>query len=413
MPIHGLPLNFDPIKPAHFNIEHVIRPNILALHPYRCARDDYQEASSSTRTRTRSGTPFPPRALPPSPKSCRIRSLEPAPLPRPLAPCNQGPHRCAAWPPWRRPRLPRVGSDEVMICSCAYASRRAREDLDDAADVRDVRGVRAGERCGVVKVPLRLTNENGEGGEKGRFSVDVDKIKKTVAADPSIKLIFLCSPGNPTGTSIALSAVRELLEYEPFKGIVVVDEAYVDFAGDGTSAVSLVSEYANVCVLQTLSKSFGLAAIRLGIAIAQPPLMQVLFNTKAPYNISTPAAHLALAALSDSALAAMREKVARLIASREKLLDALAGLADVGLGPAIGGNDANFVMVRVLSKDGSAQADNVRSEAVYKTMAEEHGVVVRFRGKEAGCEGCLRVTVGTEEENAMLVKKLREVLTLL
>lgn len=87
-------------------------------------------------------------------------------------------------------------------------------------------------------------------------------MKKAVDADPTIKLIFLCSPGNPTGTLIPLSTVRSLLEYQNFKGIVVVDEAYIDFAGSNASAVSLVTEYANLCVMQTLSKSFGLAAIR-------------------------------------------------------------------------------------------------------------------------------------------------------
>ena len=87
-------------------------------------------------------------------------------------------------------------------------------------------------------------------------------MKKAVDADPSIKLIFLCSPGNPTGTLIPVKVVRELLEYENFKGIVVVDEAYVDFAGEGASAATLATEYGNVCVMQTLSKSFGLAAIR-------------------------------------------------------------------------------------------------------------------------------------------------------
>lgn len=83
-----------------------------------------------------------------------------------------------------------------------------------------------------------------------------------VSKDPTIKLIFLCSPGNPTGTTITLDAIRSLLDYAPFKGIVVADEAYIDFAGKDASAVSLIHEYANLCVMQTLSKSFGLAAIR-------------------------------------------------------------------------------------------------------------------------------------------------------
>jgi histidinol-phosphate aminotransferase len=90
-------------------------------------------------------------------------------------------------------------------------------------------------------------------------------VKNAIDADPAIKLIFLCSPGNPTGTLISLESIKALLDYEKFNGIVVVDEAYIDFAHENTSAVSLVEEYANVCVMQTVSKSFGLAAIRYSI----------------------------------------------------------------------------------------------------------------------------------------------------
>lgn len=236
----------------------------------------------------------------------------------------------------------------------------------------------------------------------------------------------MCSPGNPTGTLIPLSSIREILDYPGFKGIVIVDEAYIDFAGAGASAVSLVKEYTNLCVMQTVSKSFGLAAIRyvflqicawnethlldrLGIAIAQPPLIQILSNTKAPYNISTPTAHLALSALSPSAVDAMQSKINVLIASRTKLLQSFSALADLGLGPSVGGNDANFIVVPVLTKDGT-KPDNVRSQKVYKSLAEENGVVVRFRGNEPGCEGCLRITVGSEEENEIVVRKLTEVL---
>src|SRR5712672_66362 len=181
------------------------------------------------------------------------------------------------------------------------------------------------------------------------------QVKKAIDADPSIKLVFLCSPGNPTGTLISLASIRAILDYELFKGIVVVDEAYIDFSEPGNSAVSLVAEYANLCVMQTLSKSFGLAAIRcvstfpsprmdvshhalsrrLGIAIAQPPLIQILSNTKAPYNISTPTAHLALRALSPVSLSAMRENIETLKASREKLLSSLHSMKELGLGRAI------------------------------------------------------------------------------
>uniref|UniRef100_D8QD91 histidinol-phosphate transaminase n=2 Tax=Schizophyllum commune (strain H4-8 / FGSC 9210) TaxID=578458 RepID=D8QD91_SCHCM len=398
------------MKPAHFNIENAVRPNILALHPYRCARDDYQEGILLDANENSLGHSIPSgQSLPQEIQDTLALNLHRYPDPSHRAIKE----RIAALRGLPGPEYVflGVGSDEVIDLLMRICVAPGKEKILTTPPTYGMYAVCAQVNdVGVVKVPLELSGANGEGGERGRFSLNVDAIKQAVAADPSIKLIFLCSPGNPTGTSLSLSSIRELLEYEPYKGVVVVDEAYVDFAGDETSAVSLVREYANVCVMQTLSKSFGLAAIRLGLALAQPPLMQVLFNTKAPYNISTPAAHLALSALSDDALAAMRAKVATLTASRAKLLESLKALKDVGLAPAIGGNNANFVMVPVLAKDGSGKPDNARSEKIYKTMAEEHGVVVRFRGREPGCEGCLRVTVGTEEENGVLVRKLREVM---
>jgi histidinol-phosphate aminotransferase len=149
---------------------------------------------------------------------------------------------------------------------------------------------------------------------------------------------------------------------------------------------------------------------RLGIAIAQPPLIQVLTNTKAPYNISTPTAHLALAALTPNAIASMRNKISTLVTARAALIKALSRLEPLGLGPVIGANDANFVMVPVLAKDGN-KPDNVRAQNVYRTLAEKNGVVVRYRGSEAGCEGCLRITIGSDEETKVVLEKLEEVLS--
>jgi histidinol-phosphate aminotransferase len=151
---------------------------------------------------------------------------------------------------------------------------------------------------------------------------------------------------------------------------------------------------------------------RLGVAIAQPPLIQILTNTKAPYNISTPTASLALAALSPTAIASMRNKVNTLVSSRASLITSLAKLAPLGLGPPIGANDANFVMIPVLSKVGS-KPDSVRAQTIYRALAEENGVVVRFRGSEPGCEGCLRITVGSEGEHKTVLKKLAEVMQIL
>lgn len=106
----------------------------------------------------------------------------------------------------------------------------------------------------------------------------------------------------------------------------------------------------------------------------------------------------------------MRHKVSQLLSSRAALIEELSGLAAFGLGPVIGGNDANFVVVPVLEKSGSGKPDSARAFNIYKTLAEREGVVVRYRGGEPGCAGCLRITVGSETENATVLEKLRKLL---
>ncbi|THH10602.1 hypothetical protein EW145_g1188 [Phellinidium pouzarii] len=416
MPILGLAPSNGPSYPAHFDIEAVIRPNILTLHPYRCARDDYQDGILLDANENALG-----HSIPTSPKSTsNLENL--AGADESLDFLSLDLHRYPD-PAQReiKARIARlrnlttvvgvpkddhvflgVGSDEVIDLLMRVCVAPGREKVLVTPPTYGMYGVCVQVNdVGVVKVPLNV--------EGGAFQLRLEEMKKAVDEDPSIKLIILCSPGNPTGTLIPLADIQDLLEYPKFKGVVVIDEAYIDFSPPGSSAVALVEKYANVCVLQTLSKGFGLAAIRLGVAIAQPPLIQILTNAKAPYNISTPTASLALFALSPSALAVMSSRLATLNASRTTLLAALQSLALLGLGPAIGGNHANFLMVPVLARAGG-EPDNVRSERVYRELAEHEGVVVRFRGKEHGCAGCLRITVGSEEENRVVVQKLTEVL---
>jgi histidinol-phosphate aminotransferase len=135
----------------------------------------------------------------------------------------------------------------------------------------------------------------------------------------------------------------------------------------------------------------------------------VLSNTKAPYNISTPSAQLALAALNKEAVQNMRLKCQTLVESRKQLQKSLESLSALGVGDVIGGNDANFLVVPILNKE-TRLPDNVRANALYTELAENKGVVVRFRGKEPGCEGCLRITIGTTEENKMLLQQLQSTL---
>lgn len=147
--------------------------------------------------------------------------------------------------------------------------------------------------------------------------------------------------------------------------------------------------------------------ISLGYLLAPPPLVQILTNTKAPYNISVPTASIAASAVSDAGLAVMHQSVESLNSNRDYLLETLPTIPSVG--KILGGNHANFVLVQIL--DGSqGKVSNKRAVDVYKTMAETRGVVVRYRGGEIGCEGCLRITVGTKKECEEVVKQLKDLL---
>ncbi|RXW20806.1 hypothetical protein EST38_g5034 [Candolleomyces aberdarensis] len=458
MPILGLSPNQPPSYPEHFDVESAIRPNILALHPYRCARDDYSEGilldanenalghsivqSSSGPTPGESSSSITPGiedtlSLPlhryPDPVHLpikeRIASLRSLPSPENVF-LGVGSDevldlliRVFVQPGVGLEGQGR-GYDKILITPPTYGMYTV------CAQVNDV---------GVVKVPLRVKEEDissQEGGKVGRFSLDVDALKAAVIHEQrelgnTIKIIFLCSPGNPTGTLIDPESVKEVLEWSDFKGIVVVDEAYIDFVGSGEdndakmdeeikkkSAASLVEKYHNVVVTQTLSKSFGLAGIRLGIALASVPIVQILSNTKAPYNVSLPTAYLALKALSPESLDRWRSNIRTLNASRISLIQSLQNLPEqndneLGVGPIIGGNNANFILFRILEKakaDKERKPDSARAQKIYKRLAEEMGVVVRYRGNELGCDGCLRITIGTEEENATALEKLREAL---
>ncbi|KAF7301173.1 Aminotran-1-2 domain-containing protein [Mycena indigotica] len=406
MAIHGLPQSTPTSgKPLHFDLLNVIRPNILQLHPYRAARDDYSSGILVDANENALGHSI-------DSTSDSLTSLHLHRYPDPAQPEIKA--RIAALRGFPESAIDHiflgVGSDEVVDLLMRVCVTPGREKILTTPPTYGMYAVSAQiNDIGVVRCPLELSGTNGEGGENGRFSVKLKEVKAAIDADPLIKLVFLCSPGNPTGTLIPIHVIKELLDYPNFKGIVVVDEAYIDFATPEASAVSLVKDYGNICVMQTLSKSFGLAGVRLGVAIAQPPLIQVLSNTKAPYNISTPTSHIALAALSTTSINFMRSKMTTLIGSRAALLQSLSTISEVGA--PLGSNDANFVLVPILDKDGSGNPDNIRAQRLYKLLAEENGVVVRFRGNEPGCTGCVRITVGTEDENGIVVSMIRKVLS--
>lgn len=252
----------------------------------------------------------------------------------------------------------------------------------------------------LVKVPLQTPS----------FDLDVPAIKTALANDPTIKLAYLCSPGNPTGALLKKEDVQAILEHETWNGVVVVDEAYIDFAPEGSSLAEWVAEWPNLVVMQTLSKAFGLAGIRLGAAFTDPAIARLLNSLKAPYSISSPTSQLARAALSAKHLAVMREKKDLIIQQRERLLRELPNIP--GVGNFLGGTASNFLLVEMLDapKEQGGKPSNETALAVYESLAEDRGVVVRFRGKEYGCLGCLRITVGTEKEVDRFLEEIKAVL---
>ena len=202
------------------------------------------------------------------------------------------------------------------------------------------------------------------------------------AVTPEIKLMFICSPGNPTAKAIPLNVIEDIAKSDQYKGLIVVDEAYVDFSTEG-SAVALVNQYPNVVVLQTLSKAFGLAGIRCGFCIGSPDVIQLMNNVKAPYNVNALTSEVAINALKDTKV--LDKNVGLILYQRKEVMSKLNKLDFV---TEVFPSDANFVLFRVKNK----------ALETYKKMADA-GVVTRFRGTEIHCEECIRVTIGTEEEN--------------
>ena len=276
------------------------------------------------------------------------------------------------------------GKDKILVCPPTYGMYSV------SAQVNDV---------GLVKVPLLPAPG---------FGIDVPAIASALSNPEAsqVKLVYICSPGNPTGSLVAKEDLRQILEHETWNGIVVLDEAYIDFAPDGSSLAEWVADWPNLVVLQTLSKAFGLAGIRLGAAFTSPPIAALLNNLKAPYNISSPTSAIASQALLKGGLDVMQGNRESIIVQRNRLLDELPKVG--GVGRFRGGNASNFLLVEMLDKVGNP--DNVTALKVYEKLAENRGVVVRFRGKEHGCLGCLRITVGTEAEVTRFLKEIEDVI---
>jgi len=218
------------------------------------------------------------------------------------------------------------------------------------------------------------------------FQPQVEKILEAV--DENTKIIFLCSPNNPTGNSFSDKSVVYLLQN--FKGLVVIDEAYIDFSKK-QSWMNELDEYPNLVITQTLSKAYGLAGIRFGICYASPAIISVLNKIKPPYNVNELTQLRALDRLSNPEK--IKSEIASIIAQREELLKVLI---DVKFVEKIYPTEANFILVKV------DDANKRYAELIAK------GIVIRNRTTQPLCENTLRLTIGTESENTILMNALKE-----
>lgn len=216
------------------------------------------------------------------------------------------------------------------------------------------------------------------------YSLPVEALLEAV--DERTKLMWVCSPNNPTGNAFATEQLEALAD--AFGGMLVVDEAYVDFSPKGTLLAAL-DRHPNLIVLQTMSKAWGMAALRLGMAFADPCVAELFARVKYPYNVNGPTQ----AEVARRMEGGVQAQVAEIVAEREWLREALA---DVPCVRQVFPSDANFLLVRVDAPD-----------ALYDHLVAQ-GVIVRNRNRVKGCEGCLRLTIGTPQENCRLLQLLRD-----
>jgi len=343
-----------------FNLENIVRENVKKLVPYSSARKEFSGAAQIFLDANENsfGSPL-PENYNRYPDSFQTEIKE----------------KIAAWNDVKPAEIfVGNGSDEaidllfrifcrpqidnVLICPPTYGMYAV------SAEINDVKIKRA-----------NLTED---------FELDFQKIKNAV--DEKTKLVFICSPNNPTGNSLDREEIFNLAKF--FHGILVVDEAYIHFSRE-KSLVSEIKSFPNLVVLQTFSKAWGLAGLRVGLAFAREEIIALFNKVKPPYNVSQIAQEKILQALENKSK--VDETVLEIISEREKLLGKLSGFSFV---EKVYPTDANFVLVKTTNAD-----------SIYKFLIDEK-IVVRNRNSVELCAGCLRITIGTTTENEMLINSL-------
>ncbi|MEX8548100.1 MAG: histidinol-phosphate transaminase [Mucilaginibacter sp.] len=343
-----------------FNLQNLLRENIKNLTPYSSARDEFQgEASVYLDANENAyGSPLPenfnryPDPLQSDVKQ-KITSIKGVP-PRNIFLGNGSDEAIdILFRSFCRP-----GIDNVILVPPTYGMYQVSANINDVA---------------VKNVPLTA-----------EYQLNMEGIAEAI--DANTKLIFVCSPNNPTGNSINREDVETLLAN--FNGLVVVDEAYINYSRQ-KSFIQELTEYGNLVVLQTLSKAWGLAGLRIGMAFASEEIIEVFNRVKPPYNINQASQKLALEALDN--LEQVNQWIKETLLERDKLV---LGLKNLNFVQDIFPSDANFILVKTVSP-----------KAIYRFLVEK-GIIVRDRSKVELCEGCLRITIGTPTENKQLLNTL-------
>lgn len=347
-----------------FTIDELVRPNIRDLSPYRSARDDFDSGLLLDANENSFGPPY---------ENSLQLNRYPSPTQDPLR------KRIAAYRGVSHENIfLGVGSDEPIDLLIRIFCKPGQDAILITPPTYGMYKVSA--RINDVAIESQLLDES--------FQLDPDAILSKT--DDRTKILFLCSPNNPTGNLLQREKVLRLIEQ--FPGMVVLDEAYIDFSKE-RSAAKLVEQYPNLVVLQTLSKSFGMAGVRLGIAIADVSVIRYMMKVKAPYNISKLTADAALRAFDN--LERIQDTIQKVIEERGRLAEALSGMKAV---KKVFPSDANFLLFRI-----------EHAQKVYRELASR-GVIIRYRGNEPRCDDSLRVTVGTPEENERFLSTLKQVL---
>lgn len=340
-------------------IDQLVQPHLLELQPYATARHEF--GGQAEVFLDANENPFPENAFNryPDPlqvtlrnKLAEIKNLKPEQV------------------------FTGQGSDEAIDLLCRLVGRPGKDEVLLCPPTYGVYAISAAIQNLRVK---EITLIDG-------FQPNVEAILKTASA--SSKLLFLCSPNNPTGNLVENGRLEALLN--AFPGLVVVDEAYIDFAGPEASVAPLLDRYPKLVVLQTLSKAWGQAGLRLGMAFAHPRIVELLQRIKAPYNLATPSQQLALDALN--AADRFAEQTRQLLNERNRLAEVLQSLPQV---EQVFPSQANFLLVRFADANGTYQ----------KLLS--NGIIVRDRSRVPQLEGCLRMTIGTPEENNRLLATLQ------